>query len=164
MTPERWLPVTGYEGLYSISDHGHARGEPRVIKNSNGGFRKWKGKLLKVSQPRPGNRAIRYPTVTLYKDGIPNKVRIHNLVAEHFIGRRPKGAEVLHWDDNPLNAIWTNLRYGSHAENRADMIRNRTHCKRRHLWNFENTYIRPDTGTRQCRACAKENKLRTLIP
>lgn len=29
----------------------------------------------------------------------------------------------------------------------------RTHCKNGHPWSEENTYRRPDNGTRQCRAC-----------
>ncbi len=31
----------------------------------------------------------------------------------------------------------------------------KTHCKNNHEFTSENTYIRPDTKTRQCRACSK---------
>ncbi len=31
----------------------------------------------------------------------------------------------------------------------------KTHCKNEHLFTEENTYIRPDTGTRQCKACKR---------
>lgn len=31
----------------------------------------------------------------------------------------------------------------------------RDHCGRGHLFDDANTYIRPDTGVRQCRACAR---------
>lgn len=34
----------------------------------------------------------------------------------------------------------------------------RSSCKRGHPWSPENTYIRPDTGTRQCRACGRERR------
>lgn len=31
-----------------------------------------------------------------------------------------------------------------------------THCRRGHLFDAANTYVRPDNGRRQCRACARE--------
>lgn len=33
---EKWLPVVGYEGLYSVSDLGRVRSEARVILRKDG--------------------------------------------------------------------------------------------------------------------------------
>jgi hypothetical protein len=75
-------------------------------------------RLLKV------DRAHRYPRVS-----IPGaKVYVHHLVAAAWHGPRPDGALVLHHDDDPLNPTAINLRYGDHAENAADRIRNRRHA------------------------------------
>lgn len=37
-----------------------------------------------------------------------------------------------------------------------------THCHAGHEWTAESTYIRPDTGQRQCRSCRKERSAREL--
>ena len=50
---------------------------------------------------------------------------IHRLVAYAWIGKpKPGKTEVLHWDDNPKNNHYTNLRWGTHKENMNDIIRN----------------------------------------
>lgn len=78
----------------------------------------------------------------------------------------PEGKpNVLHWDDNPQNNHSDNLRWGTQKENAADIIRNgnnpylnRTHCKRGHEYNEENTYIPPTRPReRQCKTCVREH-------
>ena len=49
---------------------------------------------------------------------------VHHLVAQAFIGDRPEGQLVLHWDDDKRNNNVENLRYGTHKENIADAYRN----------------------------------------
>jgi hypothetical protein len=46
------------------------------------------------------------------------------LVAAAFIGPRPAGMGVLHWDDDPSNNRVGNLRYGSQLDNAVDARRN----------------------------------------
>jgi HNH endonuclease/NUMOD4 motif len=147
---ENWLPIVKFEGLYSISDQGRTRSEERIVQLRNGRSRTVATKIL--STTRPTNHE-KYPTVTLWRNNIPIRRRIHDVVTEAFIGPRPSGLETLHWDDNPLNNKLTNLRYGTHAENKADQIRNSPTCRAGHPWTKENTYIRKDTHTRQCRSC-----------
>jgi len=51
-------------------------------------------------------------------------VTMHSLVAELFIGPRPKDKDrVLHWDGDPANNHVSNLRWGTQKENMQDMIR-----------------------------------------
>lgn len=156
---ENWLPIVGYEGLYSVSDFGRVRSEDRMVGQNDGSLRRWKGRIMKASCPKITGKGRRYPAVGLYREGVMDKVRVQYLVMAAFVGPRPPGMEVLHWDDDPNNNALTNLRYGTHAENKADEVRNNTHCRSgKHEWTSENTYIRPDSGTRICRGCIKDNK------
>lgn len=92
---EEWKWIKGYEGLYQISNMGRLKsfhknkvdGEIRSIKHSGG----W------------------YLTFQLLKEGIRKTVRIHQLVAEQFIGEIPEGYHVHHKDGNKQNNIVTNL-------------------------------------------------------
>lgn len=47
----------------------------------------------------------------------------HVLVANAFLGPRPEGLWVLHWDDDGLNNCLSNLRHGTPKENAADALR-----------------------------------------
>lgn len=49
---------------------------------------------------------------------------IASLVAAAFIGPKPSGMGVLHWDDDYTNNRLSNLRYGTQLENAADARRN----------------------------------------
>lgn len=47
-----------------------------------------------------------------------------------FVGPKPPGLCVLHYDDDPTNNILSNLRYGTRADNAQDSLRN---CGRAHM-------------------------------
>ena len=158
-TIERWKPITGYEGIYEVSDHGRVRSLDRTITRSDGQVRRLKGKVLSAPPKQRGG----YPRVCLSAHG-KDKVRyVHSLVAETFIGTRPDGMEVCHNDGDPTNNHVDNLRYGTPSENELDKVRHgthynavKTHCPRGHELFVEN--IRPSSakrGKRQCLACAR---------
>lgn len=107
--PERWLPVVGYEGFYEVSDWGRVRSLPR---------KKCRGTILKP-QPLPSG----YLNVGLSVNNVVRSRTVHILVAAAFLGTRPPGMEVCHGDGNPANNRLGNLRYGTPAENGADMVR-----------------------------------------
>jgi HNH endonuclease/NUMOD4 motif len=100
---EKWSPVKGYEGRYSVSNHG------RVLSHRKSGDR-----FLK-----PGIEASGYCLVVLCVNGIHDSRKVHRLVAEHFIGPCPKGLQVNHKDGNKNNNHETNLEYVSFKENIA---------------------------------------------
>lgn len=58
-----------------------------------------------------------YHQVDLWKDGKSKTFRVHTLVAQAYIGDRPKGYVVNHKDGNKLNNHWTNLEYVTSREN-----------------------------------------------
>jgi len=95
---EIWKPVPGYEGFYSVSNHGRVR---REKTNSN----TRKGRLLKL------NTSSRYPRVSLWKHGEQETAYVHRLVAAAFLGPEPDGHEVNHIDGNPENNHVSNLEY-----------------------------------------------------
>lgn len=103
MTTEEWRLI--YDGYYSVSNLGRVRRERpgRATKA---------GRMCKLTVKRG------YPTATLSRPGVKARQRfLHHLVAEAFIGARPKGAQVDHLDTDKLNSRADNLEYVSSGEN-----------------------------------------------
>lgn len=122
-SPERWLPVPGYEGLYEVSDHGRVRVLDRVVYKHNrvGGplvrfF--YKSKLLKGSRQQRGHL-----TVCLQEDHAKTQCYVHRLVLEAFVGCAPEDAECRHLNGNPADNRLSNLVWGTRAENYSDRDR-----------------------------------------
>jgi len=118
---EKWLPVVGWEGFYSVSDAGRVRSEPRVVTRRNGRIYPLKEKILS-----PTANSWGYMQVSLRKPGVERKVHVHQLVAEAFIGPMPFGQETRHGAGGQLDNRVSNLSYGTHAENEADKVRDGT--------------------------------------
>jgi hypothetical protein len=113
---EKWAAVSGYTGLYEVSDRGRVRSLERTVgSEKEGTLRVMPGVLL---EPLPMPKG--YQQVHLFKDGKSATVTVHSLVAEAFIGPRPKGKQVAHNDGDPTNNRASNLRYVGQAENEAD--------------------------------------------
>jgi len=155
-TPETWLPVPGYEDLYEVSDLGRVRS--LRVWNGHGGYNN-DIHILGGWLSRAGYRMVAFgangATVTRY---------VHHLVAEVFIGPRPKGAEVRHLDGNPANSRRINLAYGTRSDNVFDAVGHgthqqvrKTHCPAGHEYTPMNTY-RPPRGGRVCRTCSAQHK------
>lgn len=63
-----------------------------------------------------------YCRVHLQINGEPKSKTVHSLVADSFIGPRPKGLQVRHLDGNKANNHLINLAYGTAKENEADKV------------------------------------------
>lgn len=100
---EEWRPIKGWKG-YFVSNLGRVSGK-RV-------------EILKLYHSRRGGD---YPFVDLRKveDGIPMRwcAKIHNLVAEAFLGPRQEGMVVHHIDGNRDNCRVENLEYVTVTQN-----------------------------------------------
>lgn len=119
---ETWLPVIGYEGLYEVSNKGNFRSLDRIVPHNKGKLlRKMKGKILVKTKDKQGRNYV-----TFSKSGKTSKVRIHLIVAKHFLGENPNNLEVCHNDGDSSNNCVTNLRYDTHKQNMEDMV---THGK-----------------------------------
>jgi hypothetical protein len=105
----RWKPITGYDGLYEVSDVGEVRSLPRKC-GTNGWYAN--SRLLKQSL-RPAG----YYLVNLTKNRVQKTVDVHLLVARAFIpGRRP-GLLVDHINEVRTDNKVTNLRWATKSQN-----------------------------------------------
>lgn len=165
MTLERWLPITGWEGAYEVSDMGRVRSLDRFSQQqkANGQIVPFRvrGSILKPSRSKGG-----YLIVNLRGFRHRETRSLHTLVAETFIGPCPEGQEVCHENDIKTDNRATNLSYGTRSKNLDDAVRNGRHhwasrdeCSRGHKYINENTRIQIRHGRerRVCRACKRIN-------
>lgn len=153
---EQWRPIPDWEGFYEISSWGKVRSLPRVVNFPDG----------RRSYTRParllGWRSRGYVRVVLVAPGKPKREAfLHDLVLETFVGPRPPGLICCHSDDDGLNNHISNLRWGTYSDNGHDCVRNgkhhsanKTHCKRGHPFDEQNTGWRLGGG-RFCRECMR---------
>ena len=73
---EIWKDVSGYEGLYQVSNLGKVRSLPLVKKFSDGSVHYLRGVILKQSNTTTG-----YKKVELSKNGFKKSIKVHRLVA-----------------------------------------------------------------------------------
>lgn len=120
---EKWKDITGYEGIYQISNLGNVRSLDRIVKRGNS-FCPKKGQILKTEFTIKGYRRIQ-----LQKDNGYKHYFVHVLVANEFIGL-PKNSrmQVNHKnhnreDNRVQNLEWTTPSQNvKHAYTRIDRI------------------------------------------
>jgi hypothetical protein len=98
---------------------------PRYLVSSLGRY-KWADPTAKWGRKgiRSGNYDGRY-MLGVFTGGRKRVTRaVHILVAEAFLGPRPEGLWVCHWDDDGQNNRLSNLRYATPLDNSADAKRN----------------------------------------
>lgn len=155
-TPERWLPVPGYEGFYDASDLGRIRSLDRMVRTNGGAMRLSPGQVLAGGTYKDGHKHV-----TLCREGKRRTFTIHGVIMLTFVGPRPEGLEIRHLNGIPDDNRVVNLAYGTALENAEDrddrhgrnFQSNKTHCPFNHKYTPENTYVVPTTGVRQCKAC-----------
>lgn len=129
---------------------------PEIEVNPDGEIRRVDGLSLAVTCR---------PTVTVRG----KRHYVHKMVAEAFLGTKPEGLMVLHYDDDPHNNKASNLRYDTALNNAKDRRRNKgvytdrgievsQFCRAGlHDWTLPNAiyeYTRSDGRVqRTCRKC-----------
>lgn len=63
-----------------------------------------------------------YKRVALCRDSRRHPFQVHTLVLMTFVGSCPNGMECRHLDGNPANNHVSNLKWGTHLENKRDQI------------------------------------------
>lgn len=107
-----WKEITGYEGVYEVSDAGGIRSVDRTIYQEGHGYRKLKGTEVKSHDNGKG-----YKYVTLCKDGNKKNYYVHILVAREFIGEYGESKQVDHIDFDRKNNCVSNLQIVTIREN-----------------------------------------------
>lgn len=77
---------------------------------------------MQLLSPAPNGEG--YRTVSLRKNNRGRSCYVSHLVAQAFLGPRPKNKVVAHSNDNKTDDSVKNIAYKTHAENMADKIKN----------------------------------------
>ena len=121
-TIEEWRDIPGYEGRYQVSNMGRVRSVDHFVNGichfTNKPFiRKIKGQIL-----RPG-RYCKSGHLSVILGHRTSGKPVHQLVLLAFVGKPPKGMEVLHRNGNPIDNRLDNLHYGTRTENILDVYK-----------------------------------------
>lgn len=106
---EIWKDITGYEGIYQVSNLGRVK---RIGKYRNQ-YKEWNSNVLL----KPIDNSNGYLFVTLSKNNKTKQFYIHRLVAYAFIENTDKLPEVNHKDGNKQNNQIENLEWVTCSEN-----------------------------------------------
>lgn len=102
---EIWKPISGFEGLYEISNFGNVKS---LNYQANG--------YSKNLTPKVNNKG--YLWVELWKDKKRHCFLVHRLVAMHFMPKHDANRNLInHIDENPKNNIFSNLEWCTPSEN-----------------------------------------------
>lgn len=102
---EIWKPVKGFEGYYEVSNLGRVRSIDRYVNTKGDSKRIRNGRVLK------GIIHNEYVLVTLSKDNLKSKKRVHRIVAEAFLPNPDNLPQVNHKDEDKTNNNVTNLEW-----------------------------------------------------
>lgn len=109
---EIWKDITGFSGMYQVSNLGRIKSLKRVVPHPQSKTMTIPERILK-----PNTVAFGYQQVTLRNQGNRTMKYVHVLVAQEFIGAKPKGYEVNHIDEDKTNNKLSNLEYLTAKEN-----------------------------------------------
>lgn len=122
--PELWMPIAGFEGMYSVSTLGRVRSEPRVVMRGNGRKYTVRGRLLSPARKRSGHLSVQLHEIG---QGV-QRLHVHRLVLLAFTGEPPTPLhDAAHNDGDPGNNRLGNLRWATRPENCADKLKHGTH-------------------------------------
>lgn len=133
MEQEIFRQVSGYEGLYSVSNKGRVLGEKR-------------NRILKPAKNQCG-----YRFVVLFKDNAAKNHLVHRLVAEAFIDNPDNLPQINHKDENKDNNCVDNLKwctakyncnYGSRNEKTGNNRRNGKLAKPVRQYSLDGEFIK----------------------
>jgi len=110
---EIWKKIPDYPD-YEVSNLGRVRS----YYNNKYPERREKPKMLKLLYCPQG-----YHTIRLFRNFKAQSRKVHRLVLEAFVCKKPEGMECLHKDGKKDNNRLTNLRWGTRLENMKDRVR-----------------------------------------
>ena len=121
---EIWKAIPGYETHYEASSCGRVRSKERVVFDIKDGQKRRRVFKPRILSPNISAKHGR-PSVMLSVQGETKRILIARLVCLAFHGLPPEGkTNVLHHNDEGMDNVPENLRWGTLKENAADMRRN----------------------------------------
>lgn len=108
---EEWRDVSGYEGMYQVSNLGRLKSLERYVRHSANNISLKKEHIFNVGISNKSLIAI------LSKEGTSKGYLIYRLVAKAFIPNPENKPEVNHIDGNRMNNKVTNLEWATRSEN-----------------------------------------------
>lgn len=116
---EVWKWVKGFKGYYKVPSKGRVRSVDRWVGARNGKKKLVKAKMKALTTIGDGSGR---QVVRLFKNNTFRIRYVHQVVLESFVGLCPPGMECCHFPDRDVrNNNVENLRWGTSAENKADM-------------------------------------------
>lgn len=109
---EIWKDISGYEGLYQVSNHGRVKSIKRIVYRKDGKSRVQDERIVRASKNSNG-----YFVVSLYKGNEREMFRIHRLVAINFVDGWVDGYVVNHIDTDKSNNNSSNLQWCTSSYN-----------------------------------------------
>lgn len=111
-----WRPISGYEGLYEVSNCGRIRSIDRMVQFWDRHNNLFIERLRKGTKLKPSTTPNGYKLVTLHKNGVRSQFLVHRLVLSTFCGPCAN-LFVNHKDGNRINNNINNLEWVTHSEN-----------------------------------------------
>lgn len=112
---EEWRPITGYEGLYEVSNLGRFRSLDRIVEYERLGIRQTKTHPGIILSPKIMKNG--YVDIAFSKNGVLKHYRAHRVVAKEFVDNPFALPEVNHIDGDKTNNAASNLEWCSRSEN-----------------------------------------------
>ena len=109
---EVWRPISGYEGLYEVSNLGRVKSLPRMRKGRGVGLHRTGGRILSCN----GLAGEGYPIVQLSNVSL-RQFFVHRLVADTFIPKIHGKEYINHKDGDKTNNRVDNLEWCTFSEN-----------------------------------------------
>lgn len=126
MEEEVFIPISGYEHQYMISNKGTVKSIDRIIYRKNRRLNKNIIISLTEKNLKPQGKGKDYLYVRLYNDNCSYKdMYVHRLVALHFVSGWSQDKMVNHKDGDRKNNHCTNLEWVTSSENVLHGIRRR---------------------------------------
>jgi hypothetical protein len=108
---EIWKDVSGYEGIYKVSNLGNVKSVDHTVTIISPHYYNGRTMFIKGKDIALRNTKRGYKAVVLCYEGSRKDYSVHRLVAEHFL-ENPNNLPVInHIDENKQNNIVTNLEW-----------------------------------------------------